>query len=461
MKCKNIILKILSFYVFILAGCSSNSLPMEGDVLNSNITESITEEHVLFNEDTNEEANTDNKSFTFMYFDSLYMQTLLDKFKEAHPEITIDVKKAINEESFLTMLMAGNAPDLFWGFWITYDNPETVKMLADFYPLMNADPEFNQDDYFMNMINSMSYNGGLYAFPLNATVYTVAANNRVSDELTQKFVSYDSVSLTDMLEMRNTIPGAKDYYLYSQFDIVEMYVKYEENMFIDFDKRTCDFNNPSFIKLLADSLDATEPQKAFASSKINSFYNKEEDAALSQKYLFQVNFMSFQYMFSYIEQLCFSDAKPIANERGEILISIRDQYCISEKSENKELAWEFVKFMVNPKAWDESMLGMTPVFNVNKSLFRTAAKQRLTNDLESYEEHQDMRINGDIESEVQEVITKLEDMLNKPLCSNNNTYRRGISANLDDILRRVHRKTMTVEQAASEIQNRISLSLME
>lgn len=110
-------------------------------------------------------------------------QEAVDTFKERHPEI--EVKFEIVQggpQKILVEIAGGMAPDVF--YWCDTILPPLVEKGAviDLMPFVKEDPEVDLALYFPQVIEGLTYNGGLYGLPIyfgiNALVYNKALFDR-------------------------------------------------------------------------------------------------------------------------------------------------------------------------------------------------------------------------------------------------------------------------------------------
>lgn len=438
-----ILFSILTVFI-LLIGCSS-------EVIFQNEQEEIN--HV-------EDAN---QTLKVSYINSLagIAKEYAVKYMELHPGVTINAEITTMERNH-TAIMAGNGPDIFDGIYgLPYGDlrdDSVIKLLTDFYPIMKADSEFNEDDYYMNVFKAMSNKNGLYILPIQFSNILISVNKNVSNELTQKFSEYESVSIYDLLELRKAYPEAQDYYLYKNFNIREP-ILMEFSSFVNLNNRTCDFNNQKFIKLIADSKAAAVEDDLYTGTS-GSIYSPLEEAKYGKKYLFQdTGDNTYQYIVTCWEQSIFSKATPLANSFGETAIQPYIAYCLSANSKNKELAWDFLKFMLSVEAHDdETALEVLYYTPVSKSLVRYKMELEMPKYFGYFDRHFNWKIDSrEAEVQIQNAIEWFESVCNMPKFNSwsDSEIKYG------DLLERFNFGQITAEQFASELQNKVSLILME
>jgi spermidine/putrescine-binding protein len=131
-------------------------------------------------------------------------------------------------------------------------------------------------------------------------------------------------------------------------------------------------------------------------------------------------------------------------------------YHISEASQNKELAWEFLKFLTTPEATEKLLLTGMPV---NRETFKTFSPSNIAWFINDYK-NKGFTMDGEEADVVTQVMAKLEQYNELPMkCYTSGGdldetfFMYDCIAFLDGFL--------TAEQAASAMQNKVSLYLME
>ena len=404
-KYLTMLLLILTILTLSLSGCGQND-PQTDALFGPVQTEQT---NATKQSGATAQANTDSNVLRVSYcYDFTYVGSAATKFKMLHPGVEIIVTGYSNDyEKYVaqisTALMAGTADDLFEWQEINYKDPATVNLLTDFYPLMSADPEFNDEDYFVNVFKALEYKGGLYAFPASFAYQLIAVNNRVSDKLVSDFVQYDHVTTFDLIDIYKNAGMGPGYYVNNSFDVITAFSTVLDS-FVDMESRTCDFNKQRFIDFLNDAKNATEPGKNLGWTYGFYTYVAEEEAENSKKYLLpQFWCDNYPYFLEFEESSRYENPLPFTNEKGELRIEPLKAFCISAQSKNKELAWEFVKFMAGESEASKTGYGnqvFLPFIPVNKQLFEFACEMSIKNTADGYLEEIGWHVKGDLDAQI-------------------------------------------------------------
>ena len=388
------------------------------------------------------------------------LRTAIERFCAAYPSVEIVVNNYDGDyEAFelqtYTKLMAGDADDIIRALGFSDMKLFDSGLLADFYPLMQNDLSFKKDDYFLNVFKGSEYHGKLYTFPINFMYEVIGINNSFSGGLAAQFHQYSTVSYRQMLDLYDGLTDKGGRCV--QKDMSALYTIIESlNMYIDYENKTCDFNNDSFIRFIIDMKNAGIPMTIdeYESASFTEAEMEEE----AQQYLFRStnptrNALS--VFFPYIDEKAYSHYIPLVDEKGNLMFGSEYSLCISEASENKELAWEFIKFLTTEEA--NQGQNLSPCFPVHKKFYNTSVFAGVTASVENLE------LIGTINGEAGEVVTSVMNTLasyhEMPMI-----WIQTPASVVDIILESLtnfYMGTQTAEQVASALQNKMLLYLME
>ena len=406
------------------------------------------------------QAAGEKKVLTIAVYDDFYsLETIIDRFTAIHPNVTVELENFKGDEEkykmqLTTRLLSGKAPDIMDAF-LSEEKLSDSGLLADIYPLMRNDPDFNEGDYYMNVIESTVYKGKLITFPITFYYRMVGVNNMFSEELVERFSSYKSISYRQLFDLYNSLEDTGGRYPCWNLDIVTVVLE-NTNTLIDLEQKKCYFNTPEFIEFITTAKNCTPPQKV-AGGRLGYISPAKSSRADQEQYAKQYLFddaQANQYWFflPYLEKEVFTHFIPVVNDKNEMRLTLGRRHCINAASQNKELAWEFIKFLTTPQANEKIFLSS---FSVNKELFRITAAARIAES--AADQERGYTVDGETEQIVEQVIAKLAAYNEMP-----GEYPLYIGVDIIiDTLTSFYNNIMTAEQAASELQNKISLILME
>jgi len=403
-------------------------------------------------------------SLSWMGFDEF-----AQKYMEANPGVSIKINIIDGfmqaYEMLPTQLMAGTAADLIDSSWVDHRNPSIQAMLADWFPVMRADPTFNENDFFMNAFEAMSIDGRLYNMPTSFMFDMIAANTTVPGVI-EALGQHVTVTVADLQTIHQSIATESDFFIHDSHDAF-LAVLYQLDSFIDFENRTANFNSQEFIDFITVASAITAPDAMFGGIMSSNLYSPERMAETAQRFLFQ-HFGPdvYQFLLPLEEELTFSGMVPLANERGELLISVFPAYALNGRAAPavQALAWDFIRFMQNP-AQHEPEPGTTwlrggTLIPVYRPMLRHSLEHSLPSWFDWVEEDFGWRSTLTPEQSAEHIYNLLSEMAQMPL-TDQVPVNMEIVWIIGGIMQQHHEGLLTSEQAAADLQNSITLALLE
>ncbi len=317
-------------------------------------------------------------------------------------------------------------------------------MFEDLSVWMENDPEFHEEDYFMNFFESLKYKGRLECIGFQFGVNTYMAKTEFVNGAERLTLSdYANLTLPEGMEL---LAGANRESAFHDL----MYTQLSE--FVDYETGTCSFDSEEFISLLAFFSDF--PEK----SAVQDDYAYRENRAL----LYPTQIYS---LLNYhgTAQCWFDNADvtltgtPIGDEGNGGVFAAYGLITVSSASQYKEEIWEFIKFCLQEEHYLSEDFGI-PV-NRNALAKQMEEDQQLTGEHDKTHYtigNEQIEITPATAEEAEELLTYLEGIT--------------VSTALDDtaIQNIVTEETAkcfpgdcTAEDAANIIQSRVSLYLAE
>ncbi|MCL2664664.1 MAG: ABC transporter substrate-binding protein [Defluviitaleaceae bacterium] len=260
-------------------------------------------------------------------------------------------------------LIAGTAPDVFLSFGVNRFDDEMKKYMVNFYELIDGDTETDyKEDFYIHMIDHLECDGKLYVFPNGINMDFVTANNSVHGSLAYMFDLLKSASVFDLLDiyMRFYDEGPvvdSIFYLYEYFDTFEA-TRLALDSFYNSATSVASFDSALYSMLLHDAIFAADPEwmsKDMPRGYSIDYVNPNEKKSVDQYLFMKIGGWPYKYLLDYLRQddLLYAGLAPIANRYGQIRIQDYNMLLsVNENAEDKELAWEFIKFAMQPENYD-------------------------------------------------------------------------------------------------------------
>ena len=281
------------------------------------------------------------------------LRSLASLYMARNPGVTIEIEMLgtgrwdfyevqILRENMRVQIMAGQMPMLI--------DPALVDVLsrdffADWMPLIEAHPRFNDEEWFMGAIYALADGGELLSFGTYIGFTYVAANTHIPG-LADAFAGLQTVSAEDILR------------LYLDFDVQGLgksatywLMLWEPLLlareFFDYGSGFVNFSDPEFVRLLEITKDAFgQPLQHVIDER-----NRGSDwQALSARYFAFETFSPFSlgWLELFYEDSSFVNAVPFANNRGEVYVRnfSGSGWALSRgaTSTQQALALDFIRF---------------------------------------------------------------------------------------------------------------------
>lgn len=426
----------------------------------------------------NEEMETNKVLSISFYDDGIRLDDLNNQialFEKQNKDLKIKINTVDESDKYKlkisTNLMSNTSDDIIDCLFLDYYKIASSGKVIDFNKLISEDEAFNKEDYYMNVLDAFSYNGGIYLFPAIFNYNLVGVNRNISSEFASEFEKYDSVNSLDMIKLYNSLDNKDNYNVEQSFSVYNTIFN-QLLKYVDFNNKTCNFNNSEFIELIEKAKVATEKDnKNFIGYKFWDMFDEEREATIGNTYAFQeITSSNYQYFLPY-EHKFFNTHVPLKNGDNKIEIKPGGGFLISEDSSNKDIAWSFLKFLASYSGTTNNPLFSIPL-NRNAFLIKAENMINLTiRDLESFK----MYLSDEIRKEIYNLQNSHNASNNKPKCVEDaikaiDTMNQQPMAftnwfGLFDIIKQeiepFMNDTSTAEQVANGLQNKVFLYLNE
>jgi len=350
-------------------------------------------------------SSGDNSITVSVITKDAYLDTAVKLFQERHPGVTIEVEEYTSEplpkadgkntvikakeksedvekykNTVNTQLMSGKGPDIMLLSPLPYEGYISKNMLLNLSDMMQADKSFNMDDYYTNIFDAMKYNGGLYGFPTSVTLDVMHGNKEILDKYginieDDKWTWADFENIAGTIAEQSGKNGEEGIYALSGMDentLVSALVSRSFSSFVDKEAKTAGFDTSEFIDLL--NLAKSMLDKGY----INTDTSREKvmDLAARGNSVFSVSNIR-NYTDLMMSKQIYGDNVGFLKYPGagqDQSFEVNSLYGINAKSPDRELAWEFLKFLASEEMMSQASLAGLPV---NKAASDAAARNAI------------------------------------------------------------------------------------
>ena len=368
-----------------------------------------------------------------------------------------------------TKLLAGDAPTTIDGTFVDFTNPH---FFTDLLPLMYASPNFDENEWFINVFYALAGDVGLFAFP-GAFTYINVVVNRAIPELIEVMYGRETITFIEMLELHERFNDPSNpMFLAPGLDIYFVLTR----MFNDFFNQTTgkvNFQNPEFINFLERVRSLSNPNSTFGNCPVLSFEHgcRASELLASQNYFFRlVPALPYQYLNLFDEQTLFTNPMFLVNVKDELLICwpARPWVINSSATETEQvLALDLRLFIHSLDSVDSERRLIwqageySPMMQqVNKNLMNAMGPPIIAFIRNHYIRQQSWRLSVSEDAAIDIILNRAIYAGEMPMAQVFNGSRV-IREVLKEELYHFHYGLITAEQTAQSLQNKVTLMLME
>ncbi|MCL2051622.1 MAG: extracellular solute-binding protein [Lachnospiraceae bacterium] len=408
--------------------------------------------------------NGDKKIITLASInaDEILKQTIVE-FNRKNPGYLIQIKtyqkagQSINEAltDFNLDLISDNVPDIIvLRNNMPLESYASKGLFADLYEYMDEDPDIKRSDYLPNILRMLESDGKLNSVAASFSINTVIG--RTSDIGGIPGWTWDSFKILLERKPEVKIPIGERFSHVTKGNLLINALSYDVGTFIDFQARKCDFDNPEFILLLEDI------NRYFLSGDMSvriSDY-REGNAMLLFDTIHDFSWAKVHELFYFAEPVTYVGFPALSGGNGS-WAKFNYRIAISEKSGQRDIAWEYLKYIIADYQYEESsQLGMGfPIKITALENKAEMAKKPLEEGVTAYQVIDDMALSYDPALSDEEM-DKLLNLIYSLDFSVDNLDSRAlyiISEEADSYFE----GQKTAAEVAQIIQNRVSLYLSE
>lgn len=314
------------------------------------------------------------------FYEQEFLNVAAEKFMEIYPDVTVTIN-TYNETSgagsvedyqtyLNTKIMTGKAEDIIFNSFLPVTKYTEMGVFEDLSRYIALTPELNDENYFMNVLEAAKEeNGKIYLLPYMAKFDVISFSEALLTEQPALEQEIESASFSDRMTIANELIQNTDKRNVFLIQMNELsYANYlVEDVFCDFidiEDKTVNIKSEAYINLLNQIKELSE-SNAFGSDRMD-FYNTEYYFAATCDYDVQAAFYELD------TSAGVSYGMPMADKDGNVAINANGCLALNSASSNKDLAWEFMKYLLSEEVQSlPSLHGLA----VNKTGFAAVAER--------------------------------------------------------------------------------------
>lgn len=308
-----------------------------------------------------------------------FLKTAAENFEKKYPDITITIntyqgtsgENAANDYRTLlnTKIMSGKAEDIIFSTQLPVNKYMDMGVFEDLSDYISKTPEMNDENFFLNVLEAAKdEEGHLFILPYMSSFQVISfdkavvtendANNENAENICfSKAVRY-AKQMTDTTQLKNV------YLLQGKsINYIENLVKEHQESLIDMNEKKVNIDTEQYVGWL-EEVKKMEEKGYFNSEHSIDYYSNEYHFAMVTDYDVQAAFYNIDDSLTL--------GMPITDEMGNVYTSSAYCFGLNSASKNKEIAWEFMKYLLSEEVQSSpSIHGLA----VNKKGFETSANR--------------------------------------------------------------------------------------
>lgn len=292
-------------------------------------------------------------------------------FHQLHPNVTIHVEPTYADteewgrdpqrhtEQLAVELMSGEAGDLVDIATMIYAKYASSGLFEDLNQWMDNDPDIHREDFYQNVLGELEIDGELFQMPVNWNYITLYFNLNMTTDLgvdVQKRFP-DGVNYKQAVELFEEMKEAgiiteKTFFAPNQS--AAFFDEIVAGDFIDLETGTCTFDSPEFV----DYLETIDSLPWDHTLREGMDYGYSWVIFTPWDYFCNRYTITLASMHGANGISAATSCTPVVLCRtmgGGYPFQVSSALAITSFSENKELAWEFIKFLVNTREFPEEI----------------------------------------------------------------------------------------------------------
>lgn len=380
--------------------------------------------------------------------ENTYDKEIFD-FQKSEQNVIIKKIQYENQDILFADLAAGNYPDMIL-LDDELDSDELMNkgVLADLGAFLDEDMELSREDFMSQALQTYCICDKIYAIP-NYMVVTAIVGNKDFLGFRTKWTIQEFKDFITSLPNSNMVTAGM-----TRTDIFDCILSQNIEEYVSVADRTCSFNNDSFYDLL-DFLSAYPETGGGKGNSIEEIMMMIEDEELIMMPVSIGDVQEMELYFCEFNGNCHFMEFPVQKGCGYGFLPVGKTIAITENSENKDIAWKFLKKCMTDRETGQMAF---PTYLKAYEEVMEEARKKSKNDTPSFT----LEL-GDVSIEISHLELKQINFLDQ-MIKNANVSKK-TDAKIREIILEVSNYYFngqkTKEEVAEIIQNRVNLYLKE
>lgn len=278
------------------------------------------------------------------------LQAMAVKFNRSNDKYHISIKQYIDynnwtensrSEAITNMnndLISGNGPDIMDLSQLDVSQLAAKGVFEDLTPFLEQSSVINREDYLENILEAYIYDGKLLCIPATFSLQTVIG--RASDVGTEM-----GWTLSELMDYADAHPDAAVFDGVTQANMLQYFMMYNEDSFIDWQEGTCHFDTEEFRQLLEFVNRFPEDYQWSEDNLSEATKIQNGEVLLSNTYISDFQDIQMYYEMFGGEITCIG--YPTTDGSAGCALQAGATYAIASKSDVKDAAWSFIEYYLS------------------------------------------------------------------------------------------------------------------
>jgi len=310
-----------------------------------------------------------------------FLTAAAKQFTDIYPDVTITINasEAGTVEDYQTYLntkiMSGKAEDIIFNSFLPIAKYSEMGVFEDLSRYISMTPEFNDENYFMNVLQAARQDSGeIYVIPYMAFFNVIGFSDSLLAEQTdirKALETWDKAGFSESIALARQLvadTGKRNVFLINSNELsyADSLIQDSLGQFIDVEEKKVNLDSAEYINLL-NSVKEISNNNLFGSDI--RFYNEDYYFAVLKDYDVQAAY------YCLAKDSDWAYCMPLGDAEGNVAINVNNCIALNSACGHKELAWEFIRYLLSEEA---QMLPSLHGLAVNRQGFAASVSRYYT-----------------------------------------------------------------------------------
>lgn len=333
-----------------------------------------------------------------------FLETAAKQFMDKYSDVTVTINDYAQhldmpsehdyQVAFNTKLMSGDAEDIIFNFCLPISKYSEMGAFEDLSTFIGQTPEMNDETYYMNVLNAArNKDGKIFIIPYKASIATVGFSTELlkeHGEIEHALQGKKNIRFSEAADFAEQLAEGKspsdNVFLLNEGPVgyTEAVIRDSLDLFLNQETNEVHIDTAEYIDLLH-SVKELADEGWFDSDDVD-FYNTKYDFAVYED---MIEMQAAAY--SVDPQSSEAYTMPLVDQHGNLAIRANNgSIAINHSSEHKELAWEFIKYLLSDEIQSlPSVYGLS----VNRRGFEASVERGFEGFSGSQEDYRKLLVN--------------------------------------------------------------------